>query len=220
MTYQLIIFDWDGTLYDSAAYIVDCVQLAASKLGLQPPQSTQIKQMIGLSPEQSLQKLMPDLSPMQSAQLIDEFQKCLLKPQDTQPALFEGVEQTLSTLHDQGYWLAIATSKGQQGLTADLQALNIEHYFLTRRCADQTQSKPHPQMAHQILDELGLHPHEAILVGDTEYDMLLADNAGIDAIAATYGVHNLRHLSQPTIQGYIKDIRELPVLLNHLKKCC
>lgn len=218
MTYQLIIFDWDGTLYDSAAYIVDCVQLAAKKLGLPQPDKAQIKQMIGLSPEKSLKKLMPDLSPMQAAQLMEEYQACLLNPPHIQPQLFEGVESVLQHLTDEGYWLAIATSKNSHGLQADLQALEIERYFLTKRCADQTQSKPHPQMVEEILDELGIDRQNSVLVGDTEYDMLLADNARMDAIAATYGVHNMHNLSQPTIQGYIKDIRELPALLNHLRK--
>lgn len=220
MTYQLIIFDWDGTLYDSAAYIVNCVQVAAAKQNLTPPEHHQIKQMIGLSPEKSLQRLMPDLSPMQSSKLIEDYQKCLLNPPHIKPTLFEGVEEILSNLSNQGYWMAIATSKGQRGLTADLQALNIGDYFICQRCADQTQSKPHPQMVEEILEELGVHPQDTVLIGDTEFDMLLADNAKVDAIAATYGVHNLSSLSQPTIRGYIKDIRELPALLNHLKKYC
>ena len=220
MTYQLIIFDWDGTLYDSAAHIVNCVQSAAQKIGVEPPDPDQIKQMIGLSPDQSLKRLMPQLSPMDSARLIEQYQHCLINPPNMKPELFEGVEEVLSTLTEEGYWLAIATSKGFKGLQSDLNTLNIGHFFLTKRCADQTQSKPHPQMAQEILEELGVRSSDAILVGDTEYDMLLAHNARIDAIAATYGVHNLRHLAQPTIQGYLKDIRELPALLNHLKKCC
>jgi len=211
LKYELIVFDWDGTLYDSAAFIVSCVQAAAQASGFPVPEEKTIREMIGLSYEESLKRMMPDVSPMQMAMLIKAYRKCVEESQTHAPVLFQGVEEVLKSLKATGYYLAIATGKGRYGLNKDLELLKLSDTFVTTRCSDETNSKPHPQMLLEIMDEMGVEPSKTLMIGDTEYDMQLAQNAKTDAMAVSYGAHHIDRLrSGEHVKGYLDDIRDLP----------
>lgn len=213
MKYKLIIFDWDGTLYDSSGFIVSCVQAAARDLQMPVPAAENIKQMIGLSSTEALKRLAPELTPAQNKALQNQFYERMATSKLDQPMLFNGAVDTLQHLAELGYWLAIATSKSRKGLEYDLEELALKHLFMTTRTADDAQSKPHPQMVLDILNELGMSATDALMIGDTEYDMQMAENANIDALAVSYGAHSLDQLKRTAARGYIHDIKELPIWL-------
>ena len=214
MGYQLIVFDWDGTLYNSSQFIVKCVQQAAEQADLPVPCAVTIKQFIGLSVDEALSRNFPNLSPMKKANLIKAYRE-LTVTQESKPILFEGVVETLTQLKQMGYLLAIATSKHSKGLKDDLQALDLEDLFIALQSADQAASKPHPEMLHNILEQVGVLPQQALMVGDTEFDMLMAANAEVDAVAVSYGAHDVERLKLTNIKTIIHDIRELPVWLEN-----
>lgn len=211
MKYDLIVFDWDGTLYDSAAFIVECVQAAAKGANLPVPAGDEIRHHIGLSSQEAMRRLFPNLSPFQVAELYKAYQAYIQGKHA--PTLFEGSEAVLHELRDKGYLLAIATGKGRAGLDRDLSELGMQDLFAMTRCADESFSKPHPQMMHDILEALDVSPERAVVVGDTEYDMGMAKNAGTDAIAVSYGVHDIERLKGTHVVAEIHDIRELPAHL-------
>ena len=211
--YELIVFDWDGTLYDSSAFIVKCVQQAAEQMGFAIPAAETITQMIGLSVEKATDNVLPELSPMQKAEYIRVYREQVSSIQE-KPCLFSGAVEVLKTLKARGFELAIATGKGSAGLKNDLELLEIEDLFSGFRCGDQTFSKPNPAMLNELLEELGVAPEKALVVGDTEYDMLMAKNADVDAVAASYGVHELSRLDFDNVKHTIHDIKELLLYLS------
>jgi phosphoglycolate phosphatase len=210
MTYRMLVFDWDGTLYDSSAHIVESVQFAAKEVGLPQVESHRVKSMIGLSFDEAIKNVMPDISPVQMANFAKAFRDRIHDANLDQPKLFEGAKDILTDLKNEGYWLSIATGKGRQGLTKDLEILELTDYFMVTRTSDDARSKPHPQMLLDVLELAGVETHEALMIGDTEFDMQMAMNAKVDALAVTYGVHEKEQLLQNEIQGHLDDIRELP----------
>ena len=145
------------------------------------------------------------------AQLLQAYQSEILNRH--LPTLFPGSVETLQALHKADYLLAIATGKGRAGLDRDLTELGLTALFATTRCADEAFSKPHPQMMEEILAQLDISPSEALMIGDTEYDIDLAKNAGTDALAVTYGVHPPTRLTGEHVVGTLDDIRKLPAWL-------
>jgi phosphoglycolate phosphatase len=208
MNYQVIIFDWDGTLFDSAALIVRSMQQTARDLELPVPTESDVRRMIGLSFKNSLGALIPNLSKAQIKQYDETFHSYLLS-QKIPSTMFEGAEDVLRDLHRRNYKMAIATGRDRAGLDYELKTLPVRDLFLTTRCSNETQSKPHPQMLLEILEELKITPNQALMVGDTEYDILMARAANMDALAVSYGVHDRETLLKHPIKGIIADIREL-----------
>lgn len=208
MKYPLIVFDWDGTLYDSSAYIVNSVQDAARDVGLIVPEAESIRNLIGLSSKESVKYLFPNITAMEMANLTQSYKK-QLSSSSRKPTLFEGSEQVICDLVDKGHTLSIATGKGREGLNNDLQDLQLAEYFTVTRCADECFSKPHPQMLLEILEQTQFKPEQALVVGDTEYDMELAKNVGSDALAVAYGVHHLSRLGGEHVIGELHDIRDI-----------
>ncbi len=209
LRYELLVFDWDGTLYDSSCFIVKCVQKAAEQVDLPIPDKELIKQSIGLSVSKAIERSMPDISPMQQANLVQAYRRVLVE-HACKPTLFEGAKEVLQGLRHTGYLLAIATGKDSRGLALDLELLGIEDLFIATRGADQAASKPDPLMLTQLLDETGSEPEQALVIGDTEFDLLMAENANVDALAVSYGVHDTERLQGERVRGLIHDIRELP----------
>ncbi|WP_455203882.1 HAD-IA family hydrolase [Kaarinaea lacus] len=205
--YQLLIFDWDGTLIDSEANIVHCMQAASRDLNLPVLSSTEIKNIIGLGLQEALQTLYPETDKGIRLRLVERYRFHFLTSEASQP--FIGVDATLATLSKQELFLAVATGKGRSGLNKALQDTGYDDIFHVTRCADETRSKPHPQMLHEILDVLGIEPQQACMIGDTEYDINMAKNAGMDAVAVTYGVHEKERLLQCQPSGCIDTIEEL-----------
>lgn len=217
MSYQLVVFDWDGTLFDSSQFIVHCVQRAAEIAELPIPEANTVKQMIGLSFDQALKRAMPELSPMNAANMVRIYRQCVQESDVGKPVLFNGAREVLKSLVEQGYWLAIATGKGRAGLNADLADLGLQDLFLATRCAEETQSKPHPQMLLELMDEMGVTANQTVMVGDTEYDLQLAENSGVDAVAALYGAHSYEQLMNYKAKYFLNAITDLPIWLAQQK---
>jgi phosphoglycolate phosphatase len=210
MSYKLIVFDWDGTLSDSGACIVKCVQAAAQEIGIEVPTDKAIRNAIGLSLEGAINSYAPNLTSQQINHFAKVYRKMMYESGIYTPVLFAGAKEVLQQLLDEGYLLAVATGKGRRGLDFDLNKLDLRSFFITSRCADETFSKPHPQMLLEIIEELAVAPAQTLMVGDTEYDLEMAQNAKIDALAVSYGLHEKERLLQYDIKGCLADIRELP----------
>jgi phosphoglycolate phosphatase len=189
MRYELLVFDWDGTLMDSAARIVGSMQAAFRELDLAPPPAEAARNVIGLGLSHAVAELAPGLDEGLQARLIERYRAHYLELNDTPTPLFPGAADVVADLHGQGYLLAVATGKSRRGLDQALIQSGLGARFHATRSADETLSKPHPQMLLELLDELGIHASRALMIGDTEYDLLTARNAGVDALAVCYGAH-------------------------------
>lgn len=193
---KLIIFDWDGTLSDSVARITQCIQLAADEHKLPCPSFDQAKEIIGLGLREAVRYLFPSAD----ASMVERFSasySTYYRQQDSSPcAFFPGVLSSLQQLRDSGHLLAVATGKSRAGLNRVLQATELTDFFHGSRCADETRSKPHPLMLEELLRETGVMPQNAVMVGDTEFDMQMALNANMPRIAVSYGAHDSARLRQ------------------------
>jgi phosphoglycolate phosphatase len=205
--YELLIFDWDGTLIDSEANIVSCMQAAMTDLNLPILSNEAIKNIIGLGLQEALTTLYPDIDLPLANRLTDRYRFHFLTSEPSEP--FQGVAETLVHLNEAQYLMAVATGKGRKGLDKALSVTGYDTLFHASRCADETRSKPHPQMLLEILDFLGVDAKQALMIGDTEYDINMAKNAGMDSIAVTYGVHERERLSQCKPNNMIDSFEEL-----------
>jgi phosphoglycolate phosphatase len=187
--FDLIVFDWDGTLMDSESKIVRCMQAAAVDTGIADPGSDAIRNIIGLGLNEAILALFPEQTAARRADLIEGYRRHFLELDSTDMPLFPGVTQGLTQLTQQGYLLAIATGKARRGLNRVLDDTGLRHLFVSSRCADEAFSKPHPQMLEDILDETGIDAGRALMVGDTVYDMEMARSAQVAGLAVSYGVH-------------------------------
>lgn len=186
--FDLIVFDWDGTLMDSTATIATCIQAAARDLGLKVPSREQASFVIGLGLQEALQAALPDLEPRRYPLLVERYRHHYLT-KDSGLALFDGVPEMLSDLSQRGYFLAVATGKSRVGLNRALDASNLLSVFDATRCADETFSKPHPAMLQELTRELGQDMGRTVMIGDTTHDLQMALNAGASGVAVHYGAH-------------------------------
>jgi phosphoglycolate phosphatase len=192
---KLVIFDWDGTLCDSVARIASCIQLAAAENQMDVPSTQAAADIIGLGLPEATNRLFPGISKEQ-ATIFTASYSAQFRAQDSVPSqFFEGVDETLAQLRANGYLLAVATGKSRAGLDRILAALGMTHFFDASRCADETLSKPNPLMINELLHELSVSPDEAVMVGDTEFDLDMAQRAGVRSIAMTYGAHSEKRLA-------------------------
>ena len=215
--YTLLIFDWDGTLIDSAARIVKCMQYAADTVGVPQPDGAAVRALIGLSLEVTIRRLYPELVPERCVQMVDQFRRWSLSDELKVSPLFDGVEKVLRALNAQGYYLAVATGKSRRGLNKDLLAAGVLDLFPITRTADETFSKPHPLMLQEILTDYDLSAKDALMVGDTTYDLQLAANARMDALAVSYGAHDTDRLLAYGPCGLIDRFEQLPEWLETQK---
>lgn len=192
--YELIIFDWDGTLMDSENKIIRCFQKATADVGVDYPGDGAVRNIIGLGLKESLDVLLPDQGQRIRKQLVERYRVHFLEQDRTEMPLFEGVESGLDDLLDLGYMLAIATGKARRGLVKVLDETGLHDRFTVTRCSDEAISKPHPRMVHDILEETGIEAAKSIVVGDTVYDIQMAHNADTDALAVCYGAHERERL--------------------------
>jgi phosphoglycolate phosphatase len=213
MPCKLIVFDWDGTLMDSEARIVACIHSAFADLGLPLPTAEAARDIIGLGLDEALSVLLPEAGREGRRLLIDRYRHHFLYVNDTPSQLFPGVSETLDWLRSQGYLLGVATGKSRQGLDQALASTRLAGFFDATRCADETFSKPHPEMLLQIMDELGANGPETLMVGDTEYDMQMARSAGAHALAVCYGVHSPERLMAQGPLGCLADLADMPAWL-------
>lgn len=206
--YQLIIFDWDGTLMDSTGHIVNCMRQAITQLELAPLADHEISHIIGLGLQEAVQTLYPDGNATMWSSLADCYrQTWLSSPVDT--PLFENARELLTQLAEQDIFLGVATGKSRRGLDKVLKATGLEELFIATRCADECHSKPHPQMLMEIMDYTGVHKDAAIMIGDTEFDLLMARNAGAHALGVTHGAHDEAKLAACSPQAIVHDLHQV-----------
>lgn len=210
MTYKLIVFDWDGTLMDSEARIVACIQTAFHEIGEPPPSLAAARNVIGLGLDEAMAMLWPEASVAERRVVMDRYRTLFLGTNQTPSELFPGAYATLAWLSQREYQLAIATGKSRRGLDAILESTGLRDVFHATRCADESSSKPAPRMLQEIMAEVGVTPPETLMVGDTEYDIQMARNAGTDALAACYGVHERERLLAYRPLGCLETLSELP----------
>ncbi|HEV2612033.1 MAG TPA: HAD-IA family hydrolase [Noviherbaspirillum sp.] len=186
--FDLIVFDWDGTLMDSTSTIVRCIQAAAKDLGLPIPDNKAASYVIGLGLQDAMQAALPDLDPKYYPRMVERYRYHYLS-KDKGLELFDGVREMLTDLSQQGYFLAVATGKSRVGLNRALDASRLLSLFDATRCADETFSKPHPAMLQELTRELGQDLQRTVMIGDTTHDLQMAINAGAAGIAVHYGAH-------------------------------
>lgn len=206
--YELVVFDWDGTLMDSTRDITRAIQAACVDLSLPVPDDARASWVIGLSLDDALNHVVPDLRPHDRPHFLDRYRYHFLR-KDGELALFDGVLEMLESLGERGIMLAVATGKSRVGLNRSLSATGLGSYFATTRCADETFSKPHPAMLHEIMDELGVVPDSVIMVGDTSHDLNMAANAQVHGLGVTYGAHSEQELRNHPHQGIVSDLAAL-----------
>ena len=207
-TVRLIVFDWDGTLMDSETQIVHSMFGAIADLGLEPRTADQCRNIIGLGLHEAIESLYPGRDDDFATRFVDRYRDHWFGISQ-ESDLFPGARETLQLLNEAGFLLAIATGKGRTGLDKVLGHTGLEGLFAATRCADETRSKPHPQMLDEILGELRVDAHQTIMVGDTEYDMGMAREAGVHPVAVSYGVHDRQRLMQHQPLVCLDTISEL-----------
>jgi len=186
--FDLVVFDWDGTLFDSTALIVHSIQAACADLGLPVPDDERASWVIGLSLRAAMQHAAPTITEAQLPALVDRYRFHYLARQHDL-ALFPGVLDMLRALKRRNHWLAVATGKSRLGLDEALHAVELRGMFDGTRTADETRPKPDPQMLHELMRQFGADPDRTLMIGDTTHDLQLAANAGAPSVAVAYGAH-------------------------------
>ena len=192
--FDLIVFDWDGTLFDSTALIVRAMQKACLDLNLPAPDDKKASYVIGLGLHDALHLAVPELPVKQYPDLVQRYRRHYLESQH-ELCLFDGVLNMLNDLKGHQHVLAVATGKSRRGLDEALAHAELNGMFDATRTADETVSKPHPQMLMELMEVLDILPERTLMVGDTTHDMLLARNAGVQSVAVAYGAHDREALS-------------------------
>lgn len=206
--FELLVFDWDGTLMDSEAHIVASMQRAMSDIQLPEMAREKIRDIIGLGLREAINRLLPEESDAVHIALVDRYRYHYFTDDPCEP--FEGVEPVLQQLSKQGYLLAVATGKGRRGLNRVLQSTGFGEYFIETRCADETCSKPDPQMLNEIMSVTGVEPVQTLMIGDTEYDLEMANAAKTASLGVDYGVHSRDRLLSCGPLACLSSISELP----------
>lgn len=206
--YDLIVFDWDGTVMDSTAVISGSIQAACRDLELNVPSDEDARHVIGLGLAQALRYAVPDAPEEMYAPLTERYRHHFLS-RDGETPLFEGARETIEALREDGYWLAVATGKSCVGLERALQSTEMKPLFHATRTSEQTLSKPNPAMLFELMDELGVSEERTLMIGDTSHDILMAKNAGVDAIAVGHGAHPVEQLLELEPLASVNDFTEL-----------
>ena len=186
--FDLVVFDWDGTLFDSTALIAGCIQAACADLGVLVPSDADARYVIGLGLHDALRHAAPALAPADYPALGARYRHHYFARQH-ELVLFDGVLDLLHALKRRGHRLAVATGKSRRGLDEALAGVQLRGMFDATRTADETASKPHPRMLLELIDELGTTAGQTLMIGDTTHDLQLAANAGAASVAVSYGAH-------------------------------
>lgn len=206
--YELLIFDWDGTLMDSAAAIAEALQATCADLDLPVPPTSEARYVIGLGLTDAMKHILPDLPDSDYPKVVDRYRVHFLK-RDGGTTLFEGAREMIEDLRERGYMLAVATGKSRRGLDRALQDTGLRGFFDITRCADEGFAKPHPGMLVTILDSLATPAEHALMIGDTTHDLSMANAARVAAVAITHGAHEREALAGCKPLLMVESIREL-----------
>jgi len=207
VSYRLLVFDWDGTIIDSAATIAECIQRAAGELALPVPTRERASHVIGLGLHDALRGAVPELTAERYPEFVARYRAHFFARQDDM-TLFGGMRELIQDLAAKKT-LAIATGKSRRGLDRHLAATGLAPYFSASRCADETRPKPHPAMLLELMQELQVPRERALMIGDTSHDLEMARGAGVDAVAVTYGAHPAESLRDCGPLGCFPDVGSL-----------
>ena len=210
--YDLIVFDWDGTVMDSTSVIAGSIQAACRDLGLTIPDDETARHVIGLGLDQALRYAVPDMPEAMRPDLVERYRHHFLAQEEAIP-LFEGARETIAELRDAGYRLGVATGKSRAGLDRAMESTGMKSYFHATRTADQTFSKPNPAMLFELMDELAVSAGRTLMVGDTTHDVQMAQNAKVDVVAMGHGAHPPEQLQELNPLALMGDFAELRVWL-------
>lgn len=191
--YDLIVFDWDGTLADSTSIIIQSIRRAAEEAGLPVPGKQAASSIIGLGLREAIFRLFGELAPTQLDHLIARYAHHYHAQENDIP-LFEGAYDAVAALAGKGYLLGVATGKGRNGLNRALEQSGLKPHIHATRCVDECHSKPHPQMLLELMDEFAVPPARTLMIGDTSFDLQMAQNANVASLGVTYGAHSVEHL--------------------------
>lgn len=208
--FDLIAFDWDGTLYDSTAIIVRCIQAAVCDVGGKEPSVHQASWVIGMGLMQALAHAAPDVPPEKYPLLGERYRHHYLAHQHDL-SLFQGVLPLLTDLRQRNHWLAVATGKSRRGLDETLRMVELQGMFDSSRTADETAGKPHPLMLNELMREFGVDPERTLMIGDTTHDLQMAVNAGCASVGVSYGAHDHSEFAafQPRFVAHsIQELRD------------
>ena len=187
--FDLIVWDWDGTIANSTGMIVDAIVLAAAQVGLPALDPIAASNIIGLGLKESIHSLFGDLAADKAQQLASQYNANYYAGESAIP-LFDGARELIIELHRRGSKLAVATGKGRRGLDLALEHCGLAKYFHETRTMGECFSKPHPQMLDELMDELVVRPERTLMIGDTSYDLEMAQNAGVKSVAVTFGAQS------------------------------
>ena len=206
---RLIVFDWDGTLMDSEGQIVACLRAAMHDLGLETLADDVLRNVIGLGLREAIDTLIPGQDAVFQEAFVGHYRNHWFASESSH--LFDGVREVLELCKKQDFLLGVATGKSRRGLDRVLGETGLDSCFDATRCADEAPSKPHPQMLVDIMQVLEVSPVQTIMVGDTEYDMEMATNAGAGKVAVTTGVHTPERLAQHAPMVTLPKLAEMPM---------
>lgn len=208
MSYDLVIFDWDGTLMDSTRLIATSLQAACRDIGAAEPTLEEALFVIGLNMTDTFARVAPSLDEEGRRRLSERYRHHFLAREHEAP-LYTGVREMLAELHGRGRRLAVATGKARRGLERALDLTGLRPWFEATRCADEGFAKPHAGMLLMLLELTGVAPGRALMVGDTTHDLELAANAGVDAVAVSYGAHHEELLASRPARARCASVSEL-----------
>jgi phosphoglycolate phosphatase len=208
LQFDLIAFDWDGTLFDSTALIVKCIQAAVRDVGGTVPSDQDAAYVIGLGLMQALAHAAPDVPRERYAQLGERYKHHYEREQN-RISLFEGVLPMLESLRERGHLLAVATGKSRRGLDEALHSVELQGRFHGSRTADETAGKPHPLMLMELMAEFGTSPERTLMIGDTTHDLQMALNAGCASLGVSYGAHEPQAFAALQPRAVLHSVAEL-----------
>jgi phosphoglycolate phosphatase len=210
--FDLLVFDWDGTLMDSATTIVASIQAASRDIGADQPSDEAARHIIGLGLNEAIAALFPAMAQADYARLAERYRVHFMA-QDAGIPLFAGVDEAIRELREDGFLLAVATGKGRRGLDRVLDHTGLRPLFHATRCADESFSKPHPQMLLELMERLGAAPDRTLMIGDTSHDLQMAANAGVPSLGAAYGAHPRKDLLEFSPLACMDNFAELRMWL-------
>jgi phosphoglycolate phosphatase len=206
--FDLIAFDWDGTLFDSTQIIVHCIQQAVADVGGAVPTDREAAYVIGMGLMDALAYAAPDVPRERYAELGAQYRRHYMARQND-VSLFPGVLPMLNALRERQHWLAVATGKSRRGLDEALASVQLAGLFNGSRTADETAGKPDPRMLHELMREFGTEPERTLMIGDTTHDLQMAVNAGCPSVAVSYGAHDVEGFDALQPRAVVHSVREL-----------
>lgn len=211
--WRLVVFDWDGTLMDSTGAIVRAAQAAIAELSLPARSDRSIREIIGLGLQESWSTLFPELDMGHYRAFVESYREHFMERERHSSELYPGVGEVVETLRARDYQLAVATGKSRRGLDHDLAVTGLGAWFDLSRTADESRSKPHPEMLLHIMERLAIAPAATLMVGDTDYDLQMAHAAGAGSVAVAWGAHDRQRLDRQRPLTCLESLLALPAWL-------